>query len=356
MGADVLQGGFGADKLKGGDFDQWNDTFANDEAGEAGNMSPYHEDVADTAAYRTSRDADGEYAGVTIDLSVDTDDNGTTDNMGDGLALGMDAGGHAAGDTLYGIENLTGSMAADMFTGDGGANVLKGLMGDDTLVGGGDADMLYGGKGDDVLVGEAGADMLQGGMGADKLKGGTFNEGDSFSPMGTFVNVAGSTAAYKSSDAAVTIDLSDADDNDVLALDEDAGGHAIGDTLYGIENLTGSMMDDMLTGDDGANVLMGDDGADTLTGGAGADTLNGGMGDDVLMGSDEDAAAGLMGGEGMDTLDFSGDEGTGTISIDLTDDNGIEMVMGDMDRSNTINAVGVTESAISITGGEEGDV
>ena len=56
------------------------------------------------------------------------------------LALGMDAGGHAAGDTLYGIENLMGSDMADMLTGDDSednTNTLSGMDGDDTLMGGG---------------------------------------------------------------------------------------------------------------------------------------------------------------------------------------------------------------------------
>ncbi|NBU27195.1 MAG: hypothetical protein EBS42_02980, partial [Caulobacteraceae bacterium] len=45
--------------------------------------------------------------------------------------------------------------------------------------------------------------------------------------------------------------------------------------MSGIENISGSSFDDVLTGDGGNNVLAGREGADTL---------NGGDGDDVLLG------------------------------------------------------------------------
>jgi len=44
-----------------------------------------------------------------------------------------------------------------------------------------------------------------------------------------------------------------------------------GDTLTGIENVTGSAFDDVLVGSTLANILAGGGGNDTLTGGAGAD-------------------------------------------------------------------------------------
>ena len=53
-----------------------------------------------------------------------------------------------------------------------------------------------------------------------------------------------------------------------------AGGHAEGDRVRGIENLTGSDHDDVLTGDGNANVLKGGGGRDTLTGGKGRDRFD----------------------------------------------------------------------------------
>jgi Ca2+-binding RTX toxin-like protein len=60
-----------------------------------------------------------------------------------------------------------------------------------------------------------------------------------------------------------------------LATGAVSGGDATGDTLRGIENLTGSGHSDTLTGDLGNNALNGGDGADTLGGGGGTDTLTG---------------------------------------------------------------------------------
>ncbi|MBD0864884.1 MAG: hypothetical protein GDA36_04375, partial [Rhodobacteraceae bacterium] len=141
-------------------------------------------------------------------------------------------GGDAEGDILTDIEHLIGSAYDDHLTGNDEANQLTGLAGDDTLTGG------------------EGADTLDGGAGAD-------------------------TASYARSDAAVTVNL---------ATGTGTGGDAEGDTLTGIEHLTGSAHGDTLTGDAGANRLDGGAGADTLTGGGGADTLTGGAGADTLRG------------------------------------------------------------------------
>lgn len=88
------------------------------------------------------------------------------------LATGTGQGGDAEGDTLFGIENLTGSALNDVLTGDANANTLTGGAGDDTLDGGDGTDLLIGGGGNDVLVGGAGRDTLKGGNGNDTLIGG----------------------------------------------------------------------------------------------------------------------------------------------------------------------------------------
>jgi len=131
------------------------------------------------------------------------------------LATGTGWGGHAEGDTLTRIEHLTGSAFADRLTGDDGGNWLDG---------GASADTLYGGEGFDRAI-------------------------------------------YAGSDAGVTVNL---------ATGTGRGGHAEGDVLTGIENLTGSAFADRLTGD-GCN--------NRLDGGAGVDLLNGGAGNDRLTGS-----------------------------------------------------------------------
>jgi Ca2+-binding RTX toxin-like protein len=179
-GNDVLRGGAGADRLDGGTG-------------------------VDTASYYESA------AGVTVSL-----------------ATGTGSGGDAQGDTLTGVENISGSQVNDNLTGNAGANTLQGWSG---------ADVLRGGWGADVLDGGAGID----------------------------------TASYYTASAGVVVDLS---------TGKGVGGEAHGDTLAGIENLSGSQGNDQLTGTSGANVLQGWAGNDVLIGGRGADTLTGGAGAD----------------------------------------------------------------------------
>ena len=156
-------------------------------------------DGLDTAAYTHSSGA------VTVNLS-----NGTN------------TGGHAAGDTFAGIENVSGSRYNDTLTGDTKANRLDGGSGHDRLTGGAGADVLVGGPGNDA-------------------------------------------AYYASSTAAVTVNLLDG---------TGTGGDAEGDTLDSIENLSGSAFEDTLTGNARNNVLSGRAGADLLDGGAGTDTVS----------------------------------------------------------------------------------
>ena len=131
--------------------------------------------------------------------------------------------GDAEGDTYTSIENLTGSDFDDTLIGNAMPNHIRGL------------------AGNDLLEGRAGADSLDGGDGTD-------------------------TAVYTGSDAGVTVSL---------VHKSTSGGHAEGDTLTGIEALTGSSHNDTLTGDGSANTLKGGGGDDTLNGRNGADALEG---------------------------------------------------------------------------------
>lgn len=183
----VITGGTGNDTLIGG----------------AGADTINGDSGTDTASYSTSS------AGVTVNL-----------------ATGINTGGDAQGDTLTGIENITGSSFADTLTGDGDVN---------------------------TLTGGAGADTLNGGAGADTLIGGTGSD----------------TASYVTSSSGVTVNL---------ATGVHTGGDAAGDTLVAIENIIGSDFADSLTGDSNSNLLAGGAGDDTFyfsVGGA-ADRIDGG--------------------------------------------------------------------------------
>ncbi len=319
MDEDILSGGMGDDVLEGGPDGDDLDGGANDRGG-------------DTASYTMSSEA------VTVDLRHQTQS-----------FRPAPMGGDATGDTIAGLENVRGSMHDDMLTGDDmgaavaddldtpadetmasstgnklygnqGDDMLKGMRGNDTLHGGKGNDTLYGGDGndnlngeigDDALKGENGRDTLTGGPGADKLFGGEF-DAETMTPgeddqMDGSMNVAlgiitgGDTASYSKSDAGITIDLGKPP---VMGM----GGDAEGDSLVGIENIVGSMHDDVLKGADapasgasmGNNVLMGLGGDDELSGRGGNDALAGGKGDDMLRGGDGNDS--LLGGDGDDMI------------------------------------------------------
>jgi Ca2+-binding RTX toxin-like protein len=247
-GNDVINGGTGDDRLWG---NAGNDTFI----GGAG---------ADVFAGGGGFD--------TVDYSA------TVDGVHVDLTLNDASGPDAAGDTFNSIENLIGSAFGDTLTGNFAGNVLTGGAGNDTLdgreqndtlSGGAGNDMLFGGTGDDLLFGDAGSDRLWGNDGDDTLYGGA--GADAFAGGG-----GSDTLAYGDTFTAVSINL---------ALHTSTGGDAAGDTFDSIENLTGGLGDDTLTGDDGVNVLDGGRfGHDTLDGGAGNDVLRGADGNDVLIG------------------------------------------------------------------------
>ncbi len=199
-------------------------------------------------------------------------------------------GFNSVGETIFvGFENVIGSSGDDDVIGNGGANAIDLGVGNDKLQGMGGADRLLGGDGDDLLEGGAGADWLFGNLGND-------------------------TASYANSQSAVTIDLD---------VGTTAGGDAAGDIVVDVENVDGSIYDDVLIGDQFANRLSGGagndrlngrDGDDVLLGGFGSDTLAGGAGDDLLDGAAGDDS--IDGGAGIDTVTYANAEGKVIVRLD----------------------------------------
>ncbi|PWW03694.1 Ca2+-binding RTX toxin-like protein [Hoeflea marina] len=262
-GDDELYGGDGNDLLRGGVGDDLLFGDAGDDIlnGGAGN---------DTASFDGSTLAGGVV--VSLVTGIATSSSGT--------------------DTLIDIENIVGTEFDDQLTGDAGVNLLMGGDGDDLLEGGLGNDKLDGGRGsdtasyhgagtgvtvdlaagtatggagsdtlsgienvigssfDDVLKGDGNNNVLEGGRGNDTLAGGGGTD------TASYVHVTGGLG--------VTVDLAAGT----------ATGGAGSDTLSGIENVTGSNFDDVLTGDDGNNVLEGGLGNDRLSGGGGIDTAS----------------------------------------------------------------------------------
>lgn len=217
--------------------------------------------------------------------------------------------------TISGFENLSGSSGNDTLTGDANANILAGDHGGDTLVGGAGDDILYGdgriiidthetgGSGPIVTYQDVdavfppfpgdpvdGNDVLEGGAGDDQLYGGGGSD----------------TASYEHAAGAVQVSLGAA-----AGFASGADGE---DSLYSIENATGSAFEDILLGNNDANVLTGGDGHDYMRGRLGDDTLLGGNGDDYLGGGFGNDV--LNGGAGWDRVAFFHDA-TGGVTVDL---------------------------------------
>lgn len=202
-------------------------------------------------------------------------------------------------DTLFSIENVTGTVLADLIVGDENNNIFSGGSGNDILDGNAGDDILYGNAGDDQLTGGAGADKLYGGDGNDSFIGAT--GADQFYG-GAGVNLV----SYANLVNGVQINLGVG-----LAKKSENGNET--DSLFNIQNAEGSSQADFIVGDDGNNRLSGNAGDDLINGGGGEDTIVGGAGADKISGGDGNDT--LYGGDGADTL--KGDDGDDTIYQDL---------------------------------------
>ncbi|MER2622433.1 MAG: calcium-binding protein [Accumulibacter sp.] len=202
----------------------------------------------------------GASAGVTVDLGLATAQN----TVGSGL------------DTLINFENLTGSSFGDLLSGNANKNILDGGLGSDTVsyasatamvkvnlgglttTGTGtigavidtllNFENVTGSNFNDILIGTVGNNVFNGGSGGlDTVSYEYILATSGLSPIGVIVNLSLTTA-------------------------QNTGVSGF-DTLLGIENLTGSSLNDTLTGNAFDNVINGLSGADLMTGGDGNDTF-----------------------------------------------------------------------------------
>ena len=151
---------------------------------------------------------------------------------------------------------------------------IRGLDGDDVITNStGIAARLSGGDGNDHLVGGSGDDTLIGGFGADLLQGGGGSDTASYSEI--------------SSRLGVRADLDGATGDDGSSEDGPTGAR---DTIAAdVENLEGTIADDVLIGNPGPNVINASGGHDQIQGqggndeltGRGGGTVDGGAGTDV---------------------------------------------------------------------------
>jgi len=234
-GSDFFRGGGGVDSFDGGSEDPLSTTFGPSSFGD-----------------RISFFEAGATQGVVADLRT-----GIISNDGYGNV-----------ETMTGIESLGADTAfADTLHGNDGRNLLLASAGD-TLMGYGD---------DDLFQLSGAAALIDGGTGRDALQlvSGTYyvpdSDGDGLAEIGPamtegwFVNM--------------------------LANDIVDGFGNVG-TILGIEEVTGTELNDFIIGDNADNVLSGGAGDDNLRGNDGNDTLVGGDGSDFF-----------RGGAGVDSFD-----------------------------------------------------
>ncbi len=328
-GDDTIEGGSGSDQINGGNG---SDTVSY--STENGGVNVYLD-----LGYGNSNATGDTYVGIENITGSNYNDN----LRGSALANVINGGkgndnidAYAGNDIIYGGDGGDGINAGagnDVVYGGTGADALEGLDGNDTIYGEDENDNIWGGVGDDVLSGGAGNDNIEGGDGNDVLDGGTGAD--------QLDGSAGTdTVTYANSSAGVTINL---------FTNANSGGAAQGDMLGNIENITGSAYNDMLAGSATANTIDGGNGIDTAlytnsaagvnvnlslttaqTGGfAAGDILRnienviGSVYNDVLVGNANanimDGGAGndqINGGAGSDTVTYSS-AGAGGVSVYL---------------------------------------
>ncbi|MEO8243605.1 MAG: calcium-binding protein [bacterium] len=327
------------DTLRGEDLSASFSHFENEINGEGGNDLILGRDGLDTL-----RGGDGK----------DTIYGGGSSNAqiygGDGRDLMFGGSGFDTLDGGEGLDTMNGGMGDDKYTVTLGDRLID-AGGDDTATAIGDYflqagveietlkaeelgatsanSVLYGNTFGQKIVGNSGDNFIHGGNGADTINGGAGRD----------------TASYFLSSAGVQVDLN--------ALFQ-SGGAAQGDHLTGIEQLQGSVHDDVLIGN--ATTLDGltyDDehfgfaGDDRIEDVLGVNTLHGGEGDDTLLGSGASGAVYgrgslLSGGDGNDSLDggFKTGSGGDTLVGGLGDDTYHVTSAGDVVDENFLGEVG----------------
>jgi Ca2+-binding RTX toxin-like protein len=207
--------------------------------------------------------------------------------------------GDAEGDTFKDIENITGSIYADILWGDDGVNKLMGM------------------DGADVLRGLDGSDTLDGGAGADRMLGGP--GGDTY---------------YVDNGADDIIEVGNQGADQVLT--SVSYSLALGSE---VENLgttdRGAVTAISLGGNEYANTISGNAGVNVIVGGAGLDTMWGGDGGDIFvwhsiteMGSTVDANSDTVGDFNaaigdlivLNLIDADGNAGNGDTAFSLIGD------------------------------------
>lgn len=314
-GDDVLYGGDGSDTLYGGDG---SDILY----GGAGTNALYGGAGNDT--FFSGSGANAYFGGTgTNTVSYANQGSGVTADLGN---AGNNTGA-AAGDSYENIQVLVGTSSSDVLRGNNQDNVIYGGGGADSIVTSGGNNIIYGGDGDDIIISGSGNNAIYGGAGVDRV---SYQDATN----GVTVNLRNGTTTGWGNDTLFEVNNVTGSAHDDLiisgdganAIDGGAGtdtvsyqGSAVGvtayldgstgstgDTLTNVENLIGSEHNDTLFGNNASNIIYGGGGNDTIHAGGGDNVLYGGDGNDTLVaGSGSNA---FYGGAGNDRVDYSGSD------------------------------------------------
>ena len=307
LGNDFLRGGNGDDTILGGSGedslvgDHGNDTL---NGGTGGGIFDY--DIV-----RYDREDGGN--GVTVDLKtgVATDTHGTTDTLIDIEAVrgtnfdDILRGGNVDNDDFENFRALDGNdlingrtgidradYTADRFNG-GDQGIVADIAAQTVRDGFGSTDTI---RNIEIVRGTVYSDVM---LGSDQawerfeVLGGT----DHVDGRGGTDEIAYHNNQWHQAFPGDFITGIDAD----LKKGEiiDTSGYYV-DTVVNVENVRGSVLDDIIRGDDGINRLRGDQGDDVLRGRKGGDTLLGERGNDFMYGGR--GADKMNGGSGVDVM------------------------------------------------------
>ncbi|MGE0418244.1 MAG: VCBS domain-containing protein, partial [Acetobacteraceae bacterium] len=279
-GNDIVKGGDGDDDLSGADGDDFLDggSGTNTLHGDAGDDRIQHVsgaglDDIDGGTGRNTLIFAG--AASTTAEVIDLSDPFVAQTLSDGssfvnIAALVFHGG--SGDDI-----VTGGAEADQLDGGLGDDVLSGGAGNDTIAGGDGTDTaVYGGDVGDYQVDTIGADLYR----VTDLRGGAPDGVDTLSGIEQMQFLHGTFALSDLLTAGVTIQGTA--DDDVIEPGSTVAGQPMptnqGDVIHGNGG------DDHIQGGSGADTIWGDDGNDFLNGGDGNDVIMGGTGNDELRG------------------------------------------------------------------------
>jgi Ca2+-binding RTX toxin-like protein len=321
---DMLVGNGGDDMLSGNGGNDWLDTGTGHGSREG--LSLEGGAGSDTA----------DFSGMFVPVEA---------NLGEGVAAYGDGGSG-----LSDVENVAGTVFADLLVGDNADNTIDCAGGDDEAYGMAGKDRIRGAAGDDLLNGTGGGDSLDGGDGDDTLHGGGSGDGIGGGSGSDVIHSGGSGSGKDSVDSATGSDVIFGGPGRQVLLAGDGADEVYGEA--GSDVVDGQDGEDMVFGGSGSDTVRGGDGPDQVYGGSGSNSAGGGAGDDEVYGgsgSNSGGSSSVDGGAGDDVL-FGGGHMSGGIGDDvLNGGDSSDHLSGD-DGDDVLNAGGGSDLLKGHTG------